>query len=207
MELVSAAREYEIARSRAVAGRIRRSAGAAVGRGQGAGPDGEPEGHDDDPALGQGPGVPDRRARRPRGGPVPALAVARGRGGARRGAAALLRRHHPRAKAAGADQRGPPAGVRRVSEHRAVAVHRRDSGGSGRAGVPVGTSSPVTAAAAADWAYRAESIRAAAIAPEQTRGSRRQGPDAELHYEEEDQTPGLRPARASTTPSLERERS
>ena len=54
-----------IARSRAHAWRLRRSAVAAVGRGQGARAAAGPEGHDDDPALRQGSRVSDRGAGRP----------------------------------------------------------------------------------------------------------------------------------------------
>ena len=54
------------ARRRAVARRIRRSPGAVVRHRQGPGPEGRPEGHDDDPALGKGSRVPDRGPRRPR---------------------------------------------------------------------------------------------------------------------------------------------
>ena len=85
------------------------------------------------------------------------------------------------------DERGQAAGVRRVSEHRAVAVHRRDSGGSDRAGFSCRASS-----------YRVESAAAAAngasIAPNpygrprqprpvigrEGRGRQREGRDAEL---------------------------
>ena len=63
----------------------------------------------------------------PRGRTVPALAVERGPGGARRGAPAVLRRHDARAHAAGADRRGAAAHLRRVSVERAVAVHRRSA--------------------------------------------------------------------------------
>ena len=69
----------------------------------------------------------------PRRRAVPALAVARGRGGARGGAAALLRRHDARARAAGADRRGAAPRLRRVPVERAVALHRRGPGGAGRA--------------------------------------------------------------------------
>ena len=48
---------------------------------------------DDDAAQRQGPGVPDRRSGRARRRAVPALALARRRGRARGGAAAVLRRH------------------------------------------------------------------------------------------------------------------
>ena len=57
---------------------------------------------------------PDGDPGRPRGGTVPAFAVARGRRRARRRAAAVLRRHDPRPSAAGAHRRGATAGLRRV---------------------------------------------------------------------------------------------
>ena len=54
----------------------------------------------------------------------------------RRGAPPVLRRHDARADTAGPDQRGAAAGVRRVSVHRTLAVPRRDPGGAGRADRP-----------------------------------------------------------------------
>ena len=64
---------------------------------------------DDDAAQRQGPRVPRRVHRRPRGRAVPALAVGRGRRGARGGAPALLRRHDAGAKEAVPRERQPPA--------------------------------------------------------------------------------------------------
>ena len=52
----------------------------------------------------------------------------RRRGGARGRAAALLRRHDARPRAAGADRRGATPHLRRVSVQRAVAIHRRSAG-------------------------------------------------------------------------------
>ena len=132
MELVSAAREYETREPEASLGGFvdRLSLLSEVGRRVG---HARREGLDDDDARGQGAGVPARHHRRPGGRPVPALALERGRGGARGGAPALLRRDDARAVPADAHQRGAPAGVRRVPVHRAVAVPRRDSGGARRA--------------------------------------------------------------------------
>ena len=112
--------------ARAVAGRVRRSAVTALGRGRGGRLQGQPRADDDD-AQRQGARVPGRHHRRPGGGPVSAFALGRRRGRARGGAAAVLRRHHARAAPSGADVGGAPARVRGLPEHGAVAVHRRDS--------------------------------------------------------------------------------
>jgi DNA helicase II / ATP-dependent DNA helicase PcrA len=115
-----------VARGRAVAGRVCRSAVPALRRGQGAGPEGRAQGHDDDLALGQRPGVSDGGTGRPRRGAVPAFALARRRGRTGGGAPALLRGHHARPQAAGAHQRGAAARVRGIPVDGAVTVHRRD---------------------------------------------------------------------------------
>ena len=120
------------ARPRSLARRVRRPAVAAVGGGRGVRHARSARLADDD-ARGEGAGVPDGDHRRPRGGPVPALALGGERGGARGGAAALLRRPDPRAVAPGADQRGAAPGVRRVPVDRAVALPRRDPGRARRA--------------------------------------------------------------------------
>ena len=131
MELVSAAREYETARSRAVARRLRRSAVAALGRRRG-GRHPRRARADDDDAQRQGARVPGRRHRRPRRGPVSALPVraTTKRSSKRSGGCATSASRGP--AAAGADQRGAPARVWRLSVHRAVAVPRRDPAGADR---------------------------------------------------------------------------
>ena len=132
MELVSAAREYETRDPEASLGGFvdRLSLLSEVDEESGTR---EREGLADDDARGEGAGVPARRHCRPRRGPVPPLAIERGRGGARGGAPAVLRRDDARAVAADPHQRGAPAGVRRIPGDRAVAVPRRDSGGARRA--------------------------------------------------------------------------
>ena len=119
-------------RAGAVARRLRRSPVAAVRRRRRAGHARRPR-LDDDAAQRQGPRVSGRRAGRPRGRAVSALAIERGRGGARGGAAALLRRHDARPLAPGADRRRAPPNLRRVPVQRAVAVHRRGAGRARRA--------------------------------------------------------------------------
>ena len=91
MELVSAAREYETREPEASLGGFvdRLSLLSEVDEESGTR---ERESLDDDHARGEGAGVPAGRDRRPRRGPVPPLPVERGRGGARGGTPALLRR-------------------------------------------------------------------------------------------------------------------
>ena len=150
MELVSAAREYEtrepepsLADSSIACRCSRTSTRNREPRGARAA---------DDAALGQGPRVPGRGDGRPRGGPVPALALRRGRGRARRGAPALLRRHHAGAHAARPDERGAPARVRRVPGHRAVTLPRGDSADLVEQEVSHAYSSPY-AATRGGWDY------------------------------------------------------
>ena len=130
-ELVSAAREYETRSPEPSLGGLRRSALAAVRRGRGSRRARRARADDDD-AQREGPRVSGRDDRRPRGRAVSAFALDRRRGGARGRAAALLRRHHARAAAARADLGRAAPGVRRIPVERAVAVHRRDSGGADR---------------------------------------------------------------------------
>ena len=78
-------------------------------------------------------------------GLFPHSRVERRRGGARRGAAALLRRHDARAVATGAHERGATARVRRVPGDRAVTIPRRDPARAhrARAGVSIVVSAAV----------------------------------------------------------------
>ena len=82
----------------------------------------------------KGAGVPGGVHRGPGGRPVPALAVARGRGGAGGGTASVLRRDDSRAHAPGAHERRAPARVRRLPADRALTLPRGDSAGADRAG-------------------------------------------------------------------------
>ena len=114
----------------------------------------------------------------PRGRPVPALALERGRGGARGGAAALLRRHDARAVAAGADRRGAAPGLRRVPVERAVALHRRGAGGARRARRAVVSRHPATRATSRTTSSaptRTAAAGAAAIARAKRAGLRLRG--------------------------------
>ena len=124
-ELVSAAREYRGPRGRALAGGICRPAvaplgGRRVGRRRGRARAA------DDAARGEGPRIPGRHRRRPRGGPVPALALRRRRRDARGGAPPLLCGHDQGQAAAVPDQCRPAPRVRGVPRHRTVALPRRD---------------------------------------------------------------------------------
>ena len=85
----------------------------------------ERAGLDDDHARGQGPRVPDGGDRRARRGPVSPLAVGGGPRGAGGRTAPVLRRHDARPPAARPHRRRETAGVRRVSELRAVPLPRR----------------------------------------------------------------------------------
>ena len=77
---------------------------------------------------GEGPRVPGRVHRRPRGGPVPAQPGARRREGARGGAPARVRRHHPRQAAAVPVARLAAGDVGDGPGVGAVAVPARDPG-------------------------------------------------------------------------------
>ena len=125
MELVSAAREYETREPEASLGGFvdRLSLLSEADEESGTR---EAQGLDDDDARGQGAGVPGRHHRRPGRGAVPALALERGRRGARGRASPLLRRHDARGVEAGAHERRAPPGVRRVPVDRAVTIPRRD---------------------------------------------------------------------------------
>ncbi len=139
LELVSAAREYRVARAGRDARRLRRSPVAALGGGR-VGGRGRRAGHPDDDARGEGARVPRRGDCRPGGGLVPALAVGRRRGGTGGGAAPLLRRHDARAAEADSHRGVAPAVVRRLPRLGALAVHRRSprrTGGAHRAARPV----------------------------------------------------------------------
>ena len=127
----------------------------------------------------QGPRVPGRVHRRPRGGPVPAQPGARRREGARGGAPARLRRHHPRqapavpvARLAARDVGDGPGG-------RPVAVPDRDPGrADGRAAARRrATSATSTSTSSSGRAGRAGSGRrsAAAMAPALPAGERPAG--------------------------------
>ncbi len=118
-------------RSRALARRVRGPAVAPLRRGRGAGHARRAD-LDDDAAQRQGPGVPHRGAGRARRRAVPALAFPRGRGRARGGAAAVLRRDDARPGDARADGSRPPPGVRRVPVERTLAIHRRGPGRADR---------------------------------------------------------------------------
>ena len=92
-----------------------------------------------------------------------------GRSRARGGAAPLLRRHHAGADAARAHQRGAAARVRRLPGHAAVAVPRRDSARSRRAGV-LDLQLAVSRATRGGWEYRANPYgRAAPRTPDRAR--------------------------------------
>ena len=136
MELVSAARDYEIARRRGLARRLRRSAVAAVGGRRGVGLEERARLADVD-ARRQGARVPRRLHRRHGRRPVPALALVGGRGRARGGATAVLRRHD--ASASGACSSPAPraaacsANTSRPSRHAFSTRFRRNwSSGSRR---------------------------------------------------------------------------
>ena len=77
---------------------------------------------------GQGPRVPGRLHRRPRGGPVPAQPGARRREGARGGAPPRVRRHHPREAAAVPLARLATRDLGDGPGRRPVAVPARDPG-------------------------------------------------------------------------------
>ena len=119
MELVSAAREYETPAPRAISGRFRGPALAAVRYGRG-GRLTSCACADDDDAQRQGPRVSRRGDGGARGGPVSALAFERRRDRARRGAASLLRGDHPRTAATGVDVGRAPQGIRRIPVNRAL---------------------------------------------------------------------------------------
>ena len=89
----------------------------------------------DDAAQRQGARVSDRVRDRPRGGAVPASALA-GRGRRGRGAAALLRRHDPRPAVAHHDPRPQPHHLRRARIQPAVAIPQRAAGRRDRARAP-----------------------------------------------------------------------
>ncbi len=89
-------------------------------------------GDPDDAAQREGARVPDRVRDRPRGGAVPAPALA-GRGRRGRGAAALLRRHDPRPPVAHADARAQPHHLRRARLQPAVPLPERAAGRRDRA--------------------------------------------------------------------------
>ena len=84
-----------------------------------------------------------------RGGSVPALARVRRRSRARGGAPALLRRHHPRAHAPGADERGPAPRVWRLPGRRSrrVSSMRSQPTSSSRSSRPTAHRMPRRAAA------------------------------------------------------------
>ena len=89
-------------------------------------------GHADDPAHGQGAGVPGRVPHRAGGRRVPAHAGDVRPGGAGRGAPARLRRHHARPRAALPVAGADPLGVRAAQREPGVAVPRRGAGDAGR---------------------------------------------------------------------------
>ena len=89
-------------------------------------------GHADDPAHGQGPGVPGGVPDRAGGKRVPARALHGRRAGAGRGAAACLRRHHQGDGAAVRHQGGDPYLVRPAGLSPAVPVPDRDPGRADR---------------------------------------------------------------------------
>ena len=128
-ELVSVAREYDGIHEDGTAGRLPRA--GVAGRRRRPDPRGggaRRPGHDDDPAHGQGPGVPGGVPHRDGRRGVPAPALADQREGTGRGAPAGLRRHHPRRAAplpdpgAGEELVGPPV------LPQAVQVPHRDPG-------------------------------------------------------------------------------
>ena len=86
----------------------------------------------DDPARGEGPGVPGGVHGRHGGGRVPAHAGAHRARRARGGAAPLLRRHHPCPRASLPDPRLVPHAVRRHPVQPAEPVPRRDAVDVGR---------------------------------------------------------------------------
>ena len=89
----------------------------------------------DDAAQREGARVSDRVRDRPRGGPLPAPALAR-RGRRVRGAAALLRRDDPRPPVADDDARPQPHHLRRARLQHALALPERASGRRHRARAP-----------------------------------------------------------------------
>jgi DNA helicase II / ATP-dependent DNA helicase PcrA len=99
-------------------------------------------GADDDPALGEGPGVSAGLPGRPGGGPVSERPLAGGAGPPGGGTPAGLCRHDPGRARTLPDLRREPAPVRaRVLQH-AVAVHPRAAGGDGRGPAPAGPKPP-----------------------------------------------------------------
>ena len=122
-------------------GRLRRCVLAAVGGRRRGGVGGRAR-LADDPARGQGAGVPARGAGGDGGRPVSAFPHPGRRGRPGGGAAALLRRHDAGRAAAGADQRRAAPPVRGVPVDRAVALSVRDPARVGprdRAGVQSAT--------------------------------------------------------------------
>ena len=122
-ELVSVAREFDARFADGIADRL---PGAGVaGRRRRPDPRGgraRRHGHADDPAHGQGPGVPGGVPDRAGGERLPARAVHGRRAGTGRGAAAGLRRHHPGAGAAVPDPGRGPGLVRPPGLPQAVPV-------------------------------------------------------------------------------------
>ena len=124
-ELVSAAREYRGPRGRALAAGVCRPALAPL-RGRRVGRRRRRARAADDAARREGPRVPRRHRRRPRGGPVPAFAIRRRRRDARGGAPPLLCGHDQGQAAVVPDQRRPAPRVRGVPRDGTVALPRRD---------------------------------------------------------------------------------
>ena len=137
--------------------RVRRGPGRGLGRLRA----------DDDAALGQGPRVSGRVPVRPGGRPVPAPALDHGRARARGRAPALLRGLHARHAAAVRDLRRAAAHARHRQLRRAVALHRRDPGRTGR-GSPAegaGVAADLLAAGPVRLAVRRRRGRPAATCP------------------------------------------
>ena len=142
-------------------------------------------GHADHAPRGEGPGVPGRVHRRARGGPVPAQPGAGRREGARGGATARLRRHHPGEAAAVPVPRLATGDVGDGPGVGAVAVPARDPrGADGRAGPerggsggrpPTPASTSTSISRSGRGGRRASGRRSGARAPAYRQGSGRPG--------------------------------